>query len=842
MFFRHLFKLALLAILGLAISLTSVIGSNSWAGQPVEQQGLELYQNAQFQEAAQFWQQAIQEYQTTGNRFGQARVLSNLSLAYQQLGQWQQAQTAVRQGLELLQSAVRDSDSLAFTRTMAQALNTLGKLQLALGQAETALNTWQQAADYYAQANNVTGVVQSQLNQAEALQRLGLYRRAFKQLLEVEPQLETQPPTVRAVGLRSLGDLLRLTGNVERSRQVLEDSLAVKGIDPNERAATLLSLGNTVRAQADVQEALDTYQQAANRATTPSLRATVRLSQFSLLLDLERWQAAAALWPQIGSEIAQLPLSHASIHARIHFAHSLTRLKAGLTTADGPSWQSITQYLTDSVQQARALDDARDLSYAQGFLGEVYAQTERWEEAQEWLEKALLLAQAARAPDVVYRWQWQLGKVLNAQGQRLQAIAAYQEAVNTLDSLRSDLAAVDLNLQFSFQESIEPIYRELVSLLLQPEADEIPQQNLAQARDVIESFRVVELDNFLRQACVTAEPVEIEQLDPQAAVIYPIILSDRLEIIVSFPDLPLRHYTSSVSAAQLEAVIEELRVGLVIRSRRLFYAPAQQLYDWLLRPMAADLANSDVNTLVFVLDGSLRNVPMATLHDGEHYLLEQYSLALSPGLRLLPPTTLEPTAIKTLMAGVSEASQGFSSLNHVVLELQEIAETATKSVVLLNEEFTEDALSNQVRFSELPIVHIATHGQFSSSLQETYILAWDSRINIRELNELLQTRTATDAIELLVLSACETAIGDKRAALGLAGVAVQAGTRSTAATLWAVNDEATALLMGQFYEELTNQQTTKAEALRQAQLKLLQNRWYRHPFYWAPYVLIGNWL
>jgi CHAT domain-containing protein len=141
-------------------------------------------------------------------------------------------------------------------------------------------------------------------------------------------------------------------------------------------------------------------------------------------------------------------------------------------------------------------------------------------------------------------------------------------------------------------------------------------------------------------------------------------------------------------------------------------------------------------------------------------------------------------------------------------------------------------------------VHIATHGQFSSRAEDTFILAWDDRINVADLDETLQANALNQAgaIELLVLSACETAVGDQRAALGIAGVAVRAGARSTLATLWSINDQATTEFSHFFYQQLAQPTATRANALRQAQLSLLNDPQYRHPLYWAPYILVGNWL
>jgi CHAT domain-containing protein len=235
---------------------------------------------------------------------------------------------------------------------------------------------------------------------------------------------------------------------------------------------------------------------------------------------------------------------------------------------------------------------------------------------------------------------------------------------------------------------------------------------------------------------------------------------------------------------------------------------------------------------------------MATLHNGTQYLVEKYGIALTPGLELLDPKPLAQRQLKVLTAGLSEARQGFSAIPNVEVEVKEI-QSEVPGEVLLNQEFTKTNIQNAINAIPFPVVHLATHGKFSSKADSTFILTWDSRINVNELREFLQTtdRRRSSPIELLVLSACQTAKGDNRAALGIAGVAVRAGARSTLATLWSVNDEATADLMVRFYQELANTSVTKAEALRRAQVAILQDPKYKqHPYFWSPYVLVGNWL
>ena len=235
---------------------------------------------------------------------------------------------------------------------------------------------------------------------------------------------------------------------------------------------------------------------------------------------------------------------------------------------------------------------------------------------------------------------------------------------------------------------------------------------------------------------------------------------------------------------------------------------------------------------------------MAALHDGNHYLIEKYAIALSPGLQLMQAQSLNPKNVQALVGGISQARGPFSALPSVETEVKEIS-TRLSSFQLLNAQFTRDAITHSLTNSHVDIVHFATHGQFSSNFDNTFFLTWDDTININELAEMLQNRQANQqsAIELLTLSACETATGDDRAALGLAGLAVRSGARSTIATLWPIKDEVAQQLMTTFYRNLNNEaHPSKAEALRQAQLELIHNDAFSDPFFWSAYVLIGNWL
>ncbi len=811
------------------------------------QQGRDFYEAGQFADAARVWQQAAEAYQSQGDSLNQAMVLSNLALANQQLGQLTEAKKAIATALELLDSAPDNPDR---RRILAQALNTQGSLQVAQGQAEQALTTLQQATDRYKQIGDEAGVIRSLINRAEIMRSLGLYRRALTTLTEVNQTLQAQPDSpLKAAGLRHLGNALRLVGDLNQSEQVLQQSLKIgeRLSSPTDIAAALLSLGNTARVQRQPEKAINYYQQAATTTTSPTTRIQAQLNQLSLLVESgANAETASQIQPleeQIQAQLPELPLSPVAVYARINLAQSLMKLGSA-KEGEKLSSSEIAQVLTTAIQQAENLGDSRSQSYALGSLGGLYEKTKRLPEAQDLTQKALILAQAVNASDIVYRWQWQLGRLLKAQGEQQGAIAAYTQAVETLQSLRSDLASINSEVQFSFREGVEPVYREFVSLLLDTKDNQTSPERLEKARKVIESLQLAELDNFFRAACLNAKPVEIDAVDRKAAVIYPIILPERLEVILSLPQQSLRHYSVPLPKEQVEDTLNQLSEGILRKIGRGYLKSSQQVYEWLIRPAETALAESEVKTLVFVLDGPLRNIPMAALHDGKQFLVEKYAVALTPGLELLEPRPLAREQLNVLKAGLSEARRGFSALPNVEIELNQI-QSQVSGELLINQSFTETALQDAIDAAPFPVVHLATHGQFSSEAEKTFILTWDNVINVNELNSLLRTTDLrrSEPIELLVLSACETAVGDNRAALGIAGVAVRAGARSTLASLWTVNDEATAVLMVRFYQELGNTATTKAEALRRAQLSILQDGQYQQqPYYWASFILVGNWL
>ncbi|NEP53557.1 MAG: CHAT domain-containing protein, partial [Moorea sp. SIO3C2] len=373
------------------------------------------------------------------------------------------------------------------------------------------------------------------------------------------------------------------------------------------------------------------------------------------------------------------------------------------------------------------------------------------------------------------------------------------------------------------------------------------QENLKQARDVIESLQLVEIDNFFRDACLDAKPVNIDEIDDTSAIFYTIILPDRLEVIVTLPGQPLRQITTNLPKTEIEKQLDGAKTNITQTnlSEPDEKKNLQKIHDWLITPIETELANSNIDTLVFIPDGALGNLPISALYDGERYLIEKYSIAIAPSLQLIDSQALARQNVSALIAGLSKDSPDhpdFVRLTKVKKELENIKDQVPSSI-LLNQDFTESNFKTEVNSSPYKVVHLATHGQFSSVAEDTFLLTWDKKIDIDDLDNIIRDdQKQKNPIELLVLSACETAAGDPKAALGLAGIAVRAGARSTLASLWAVNDGSTAELMTHFYEKLVQGKVSKAEALRQAQLELLQTEDFNRPYYWSAFILLGNWL
>ena len=766
-------------------------------------------------------------------------------------------------------------------------LNQRGFTQLHQGLTSAALQTWESAYRAYKKLNDTEGMTGSLINQSLALQANASYSRACQTLIQalkmekwvcqpihlqrfsqteyqehLNQALQNQPlQKVQVVGLRNLGDVLRQLGNPEASSLVLHKAREIAQDIGLKAPNLLLSLANTERslfeqaksrydfideplskqealntAQVKLMAALELYQQIN---TIPA-----QLNQLNLLLESsdpnpQLIQSLVEALLTNHHQFSQLPTIEA-IYARIQLAQSLIKINDKLSTALALSQKALS--LADKLENQRAK------SFALGTLANVYIHLGQESKSIKYLSQAMGIAQSVEAWDIAYKWQWQLGQLYRKSNVMQGAVQAYTAAVHSLELVRSSILSINPEIQFAFKDKVEPVYQEYMELLLSQ--DNINFREIIQTQ---EQLKLAELENFLQ--CGNLIP-KFSLLDVQDSsikiphTIYLIKLKNRIEVILRNPEGDFYHHNLEVNLAEdtintLIDFLQNQRFNSFAETDFMLYP--QSLYKLLLAPISKYLP--ETGNLIFVLDTYFQNLPISMLHDGKKYLIDSYSISVASSSQFYLNQAFKPGQLRALVAAISEESPSFRHslvppnlhpLPEVKAEIKSIRKNTVSTSELLNHQFTSDRFRQKIANSPLPVIHVSTHAQFSSDPEQTFILAWDRPMNLWDLNVLLKRQNSQSSIDLLVLSACQTAKGDRRSALGIAGLAAQSGARSTIATLWLVNSDSTVQLISKFYEGLKNG-LPKAEALRQAQLSLLSSPKYSHPYYWAAFVLVGAW-
>jgi CHAT domain-containing protein len=534
--------------------------------------------------------------------------------------------------------------------------------------------------------------------------------------------------------------------------------------------------------------------------------------------------------------IKELPNSHDKSFAFISIAKIM--LRKSLETEQK---KYIYQALTNAITVARTHNNHKAIAYAQFYLAQLYAKAKRYEEAIQFTRQAIFYAKKGY-PDLLFRLEWQLGSFFAKAEKPYQKIySAYKRANKHLELVRETYTSVSQK----FRDDIEKFYFNWADLLLQ-------QKQLKQAIETIELFKKAEIRNYFQNDCITEKLQgtieDLDQLPKNVAVFYPLLFDDRIELLTM--NRGKIQQTTILKKPNLKTLIKKFSEKLAANDND-WQTNAQTLYNWLIKPIILD---KQIDTLIIVPNSVFRNIPFAALHDEKtnQFLIEKYALVISPGIKLTIPTkAMQLDDVQALLTGskifLSRNSRGKqerdfeNELNDVPQELDSIAnilEIQTDDIIL-NEDFTLNIIQGLLHSSPYSIIHFATHAQFKDDLSQTFLRTYDGKITMDDLEELMNINKQ---IELLTLSACETAVGNDRAVLGLAGIAIKTGVPSVLATLWKVDDLSTRDVIVDFYRQLKENKFSKAKALQQAQKNLLKIEKYKHPYYWAPFVLIGNWL
>jgi CHAT domain-containing protein len=722
--------------------------------------------------------------------------------------------------IETIENVNKNEDSLNLAiKKVEQA-----RIQITQGQVKEAIAILEEAIATAKQNNAKVLEASAQKNLGDAYRLFGEYERAaaayqisLQSIENAEPKTEIfnglwdvfakrsqrhQMSAKSAELERNLPEVSRYEQLARRDRD-LAIQYARQALETSEGGKYLA----TVRAWINWQ---NLTQRKGTSDRTPSVYETVKSGRVNLSTPKQ------TSLPEVIAILDQLPDSRSKIYLAIKLAEVEP--------------EKTVEILTQAIETGEKLNDSRALSFAYGAIGNHYEKQSSLQQALESTQKAQLAAEKAISFDSLYRWQWQAGRLYQAMGNRQASLNSYRGAIASLQNIRTNLIAASKQQQLDVREEYEPVYREMLNLLLENE----DRDRIEEALKIADLIQISDLQSFFGDDCLEVQGnVESQKFLKRnnAALIRAIVLKDRTYIVLELPDGSLKRYPVNLSKQELETQILNWRFYLEKLSQTRYIVGSKSLYNLLIRPLEKDLQQASVSRLVFVNDGILRNVPMAALYDGKNYLIKKYAISYSLGLnfKIDPPKKKG----KTLAFGLTVGTNNFPPLPYVKEELSRV-QKLVDSEEFLDRAFTKDNLRQKIE-EGFSVVHIATHGKFEGEAENAFIQAFDNKISLSELEEILSE--SSTPIDLLILSACETAKGNDLAVLGLAGMSVRAGVGTTLGSLWSVNDAENAKLIADFYTFLQQKPIDRADALRQAQLKQI-DRPESHPGIWASSIIL----
>ena len=702
-----------------------------------------------------------------------------------------------------------------------------------MGQFEQAISVWKQEASAY-HLKNKDREIETLLKIGRGYISLGQFNSAIAELKRVMA-LKPSDSTLALTQTR-LGNAYQGIGKLEQAISYYQSSL--------KQETSLSTINNLV-------DALDS-QSKYNLLLAEEARAKSSSTKHRLQAEQNR-NLAFKYAKQALSISNQTNLS--SVHALVSW-HNVSRLsfsplqlKQGRTTLEKstPSrkaaflmlnWADVDpeqkdRWLTLAEEMALALDDAYLKSYVFLELGYFHKERGDFESALNYAQQAQLFAQAESATDSLFRAQHLAGQIYQNYSDRDAALTAYKNAIASLDLLNRDSVAIDIEQRTNFRIEIEPIYREALKLLLY--RPKITQTDLAEALAISDKLRLAQLQNYFGEDCfeIDNDLRKQNQISSNAASINSIILDERVFFILQLANGEIHYSQAEIGKREITKLANQWSQELKTTFLWEFRHNSRQFYDLIIKPFEAELEAEDLEVLVFVHDGILRNLPMAAMFDGEKFLAQKWASVSSIGLDIDPP--IEEKNNRVAAFGLQTSIPGWSKLENVAKEIQDVKEIVGGKE-FLDRQFTVDNLYRQLDESEYSIVHLATHGYFGGAAETSFILAYEQKISALQLEDILSK--SGQILDLVVLSACETAAGSDRAVLGLAGVAARSGVKSTLGSFWQVQDEDQSQTIEAFYTYWKNPQYNKATALQKVQIEQIQQ--YAHPAQWASLTLIGD--
>ena len=831
----------LTGFVGLAVDLTfspiltqaQPIQSRKFEADRLFNQGLQQAQLSQFREALQSAEQALQIYQEIGDYPSQANTQLLIGNVYLIFGQYDKSIDTFSKSLEI-------AKQLGIPNLEVKLLNNLGAAYFALGQYQKAIDSHQRGL---AIARDVAD------RQGESLilgllgndyVALGQYQKAldfYQQYLAATKNNSDRQGEAYALG--NIGNTYAYLGQYQKAVDWLQQSLnLVRAIgDRRGEGKALENLGNAYVYLSKYQQAIEVYQQAL------------------------------VIYQKIGDRNGE--------------ATTLGNL-GNAFNAIGQHQKAI-DYLQQTLEIVQTIKDRQAEGATLGNLGNAYYALKQYVKALDLYQQHLVVARQIGERKGEASANAEIAATLVNLNQTSLAIVFYKSSIEITESIRKDIRSLGKEDRQSYLQTVADRYRHLADLLLS-------QGRVIEAIQVLDLLKVQELEDYLKnikgndrtaQGIRMLEPEktistqlsgidkerlseinrqltsQIQQLPksetdrvpdylqqiPQGTVLlYPLILRDRLELILfSNNNIPVNR-TVRISQEKLEKLIVDYRSGLLDAGSEDVKESAAELYNLLIKPIEAELIQAKAETIFYATDGQLRYVPLAALYDGKQWLIEKYRVSNLIAYILsdfMPQSKVQPSILAGAFGGkAGEQKFGQTALPATIREIQAIANSFQNSVTLTEENFSRQAIES--KFKNHNIIHLATHAEFNVGSPENSFIIFGNGDKIR-LNEIINWQIPN--VDLIVLSACQTGVGklgDGVEILGFGYQVQKAGAKQAIASLWKVDDAGTQVLMVAFYRELQKGDVTVAEALRRAQISLIKSSNFNHPNYWSAFFAIGN--
>jgi CHAT domain-containing protein/Tfp pilus assembly protein PilF len=842
-------------------------------GKALENLGLAYYSLGKYDKAIEYHLQSLEIKREIKDRLGEGNALENLGNVYDSLGKYDNAIEFHLQSLAIKREIKDRSSEVTALENLGIDYQSLGKYDKSidyylqclmisrdiknrrvegsalrgLGNAYYSLSKYDKAIDYHLQSLAIAKEIRDRSEEGAVLGSLGLIYESlgkYNQAIDYHLQYlaitrELKDRRGQAAALENLGVVYDFLGRYDKLIDYSLESLAIAREikDRLIEGASLGNLGNAYRSLGKHEQAIEYY-----------------LQRLAIAREIKDRRGEGSVLANLGSTYYFL----------------------------GKHGQAIEYY-----QQSLAI--IREIKYrfgegsVLGNLGIVYNAIGKYDKAIEYYLPCLAITREIKDREGERTVLGNLGNIFPKLNQSEIAILFYKQSVNVTESIRRDIRGLNKEEQKSYLVTIERSYRELANLLLQ-------QGRIMEALQVLDLLKVQELEDYFKnikgsdrsaQGVRLLEPEkaiinkllalsfdnskeinsqlanQIQQLPkseinkvpdylqkiPQGtALLYPLILSDRLEIILFTPNTIPISRTVKISQKELENLVIDFRSGLIDAGNEDVKAPATQLYKLLIKPIEAELIQIKATTILYAPDGILRYIPLAALYDGKQWLAEKYQISNLIAYSLFD-FSVNPKQQPDILAGAfggkyGERKFGQTALPATLNEVQAIANSFQNSVTLIEEQFSRQAIESQ--FKNHNILHLATHAEFNVGVPDNSFIIFGNGDKIK-LNEITDWQIPN--IDLIVLSACQTGVGklgDGVEILGFGYQVQKAGAKNAIASLWKVDDAGTQALMEAFYGELKKGNVTATEALHRAQISLIKSPKYNHPNYWSAFFAIGN--